>query len=669
MADIPTKVLSQHLQSVLGGRRIAAGLFTTFTLETDFFEEEVVSILAGDALIQEPKVRLLQLEESLRGEIGPLAVYYDPKGLRLAGSKKLDIRYVPVRISTGVFHPKVIVLLVEETDSAHPVNTCLICGVLSANLTKSGWWSNLECAHFEEIVEGKSCSFRDDLLAFLKFLRKNSGRERDHAALELVRKWLRNVDQSRNTELRDRGRLRPQLFAGTEPLASFLKEVRGDQLNGASLEIISPFIDESDPRALRELVRTLGTREARVFLPSAHDATALVKPELYDALTQIPGCVWGQLPNELLKLGKEKNTNVRGVHAKLYRFHKKSARYEALVVGSHNLTSAALSRGGNYEASFVIEREQDGQLDWWLSADTERPRQFVAEARGDDEPTTEYVPLQLAYHWDTNKAEAFWGKSTAAANVLVESAGSRLFTIPHLPSNEWIQLEVDSAEKLESILKSTSLLEAVNDQQVGLVLVQEYGMSRKPSIILNWTVSEVLEYWSRLTPEQRASYLLQRGGNMPEGLPADLGDISRLISLTSFFDTYAGIFHGFEMLRKQVNQSLDANRYSQADYLLFGKRHDSLPSLIDKVLDPAQSLEPLQSYLILLSARQLLREYRKSERAFFAERRREINDLLIEVGQVNQFRSQLDLGDDAADFAQWFERHFNKRLHSAEHLA
>ena len=102
-ANIPTKVLSQQIREYLTARRVTAAVFLTYTLERGFFEEEIVSLLAGDALIQEPKIRLWQLEEALRGAIGPISVYYDQAGLRPEKGKNLDIRYVPVRVKTAVF--------------------------------------------------------------------------------------------------------------------------------------------------------------------------------------------------------------------------------------------------------------------------------------------------------------------------------------------------------------------------------------------------------------------------------------------------------------------------------------------------------------------------------------------------------------------------------------
>jgi hypothetical protein len=667
MAGPPSEVLSQHVRTLLSGRRVRSAVFMSFTLEPEFFETEIVPLLAGDHLIQEPRMRLLQLEEELRGAIGPVAVYYDPTGLRPDGSKRLDIRYVPVRLPSGVFHPKMLLFLTESADPEAPPDRTLICGVLSANLTKRGWWSSLECAHFELVREGDRCGFRDDLVRFLGEVRRLGGVPADHEALALVADWLRrNTTQAQHAT--DRGRLRTRLAAGTQPLVDFLREARGPELTGASLEIVAPFLDESRPAALESLVEAFDVRETRIFLPTAVDGTAAVSEDIYRAVRQLTGCVWSRIPQDLLKLGKDSNAQQRGVHAKVYRFIRKSARYEAIVVGSHNLTVAAHGRGRNIEASFFIEREDPGPIDWWLSADAKKPLAYVVDETDEDLPAQADIPLQLSYDWVAKSAKALWEGKGRSVGLSIESGGSRVFTLDALTPGEWTEVGADDAAKLEGILSSATLLEAITeDGQRGAILVQEYGMSRKPSLIATWSIADVLEYWSRLTPEQRAAFLEERGGNIPEGIAADGSGSARLVRMHNFFSSAAGIFHGFEMLRKQVLHSLDDGHDKQADYLLFGKRHDSLPSLIAKATSDEGEKDCLGSYLLLLSARHLLKELRPRRHEFFRQHRDELDELAKLTKHSRVLAERLDLGDGGKAFLKWFETHFlrNLRRHEA----
>ena len=662
MAEIPNAVLSQRLRELLNGRRVKAVVFMTYTLEPEFFEQEIVSLLAGDSLIQEPKVRLVQLEELLRGEIGPITVYYDQHGLRPDGPKKLDIRYVPVRVATGLFHPKIVVILAESADPDAPAESLLICGVLSANATKNAWWSRVECAHFETLHAGDRCSYRDDLLRLLAEVRKLGGREVDHGALDTIREWLKRESVTTIHATSD-GRLRTRLLAGTRPFLDFLDEVRGNELYGASLEVISPFFDEKQPAALEALIKRFDIRESRVFLPTAQDGSATCSRRLYEGVLELPNCCWARLPLSFLRLGKDKNAKLRDVHAKVYRFLRRSQRYEALVVGSHNLTTAAHNRGGNFEASFVIERESPGVLDWWLEGEGKSQKTFSPQTDEEDQLTDVHIPFQLSYDWKSKSAEARWDGESDSPLLGVESAGSPLFELASLPKGEWVSLTSADAAHLERILASTSLLQVVREsQQRCTVLVQEHGMARKPSILFTLTVTDILEYWSRLTPEQRAAYLAEKGGNIPDGFTLDPELTQRLQVANSFFSSYAGIFHGFEMLRKQVCDSLENKQERQADYLLFGKRHDSLPSLIDRVIDDKDGSSAINRYLILLSARQLLMEMRKHDDDFILARRMEIDHLIKRTAHAEALTAAMDLGDNGDEFIAWFEKHFLRNL-------
>lgn len=668
MAEIPNSVLSQHLRELLSGRRVTAAVFMTYNLEPAFFEEDVVSLLAGDELIQEPRLRLLQLEESLRCRIGPIAVYYDPKGLRPDGAKRLDIRYIPTRVATGLFHPKVVLLLTEPTETAEGPESSLICGVMSANLTKSGWWSSLECAHFEVAINGELCSYREELMRLLTDVRKLGGRDTDeshsgdHEALDAIHAWLKRAS-ARTSHTTTGGVLKTRLVAGTRSLLDFLDEVRGSQLMGASLEVISPFFDAKRPAALQSLLSRFDIKESRIFLPADHDGSALVSDELYDAVRALPGCSWARLPQTLLRLGKEKGAKVRGVHVKVYRFLKKSEKYEALVVGSHNLTTPAHQRGGNFEASFVIERQEKGALEAWLELDQKRPRSFSAPETDDESSLDGSLPLDISFDWTTGRGEAVWRGKSDSPRLQVESAGSVLFELAALPLGEWVVLPESDAAALRTILVSTSILQLRRDDGMrSAVLIQEYGMAQKPSMILTFSVSDILEYWSRLTAEQRAAFLVDRGGNIPEGFVAELERSARLESIDSFFSSFAGVFHGFEMLRKQVIESLEQDQARQTDSLLFGNRHDSLPNLIDRVLAGGDEPDPIKRYLIILSARHLLLDLRKRRDPFLLTHRARMDGLIRRTDDARSLISALDLGVDGPQFITWFERHFLKSL-------
>jgi hypothetical protein len=663
-ASIPTAVLSQQLRSLLDGRKVIAAVFMAFTFEPEFFEQEVMTLLAGDDLSQEPKLRLLQLQELLRADIGPVAVYYDQSGLRPDGPARLDIRYIPVRVRTGgLFHPKVVLLLTDPLDAESADPTTLLFGVMSANLTKGGWWSNLECVHFESIKPGDRLGFHDDLTRLLRETRVLSTREAGHEPLDRIHTWLRR-ETTQTSHATWEGRLRTRLVAGTRPFLEFISEARSDTLAGCSLEVISPFFDERDPGPLRRLVEQLDIRETRVFLPTMPDGRPTCAEEFFDAVRAIPNADWARLPEPLLRIGKDANAKPRGVHAKVYRFFKRSARYEALVVGSHNLTTAAHQKGGNFEASLLIERDDAGVPDWWLDVQKKKPTAFAPDAAtiDDDISEREFVPLQLTFDWMTKRAEARWDGAAVSNLLKISSSGSDLFTLESLQPGTWTVLSPENAAILETGLASTSIFTVSKDGSAGTILVQESGMSRKPSIVVAFSIADILEYWSRLTPADRASYL---EAHFQSTIPDDwsVGDIVRREAgeVSSFFENFAGIFHGFEMLRTQMADCLSEGNEKKADYLLFGKRHDSLPHMVEKAHSPDQA-NPLSRYLVLLCARQLLHEMRRGDTSFFIERRADIDALLDTTLNTEDLLGGLTLGEGGPKFIKWFEGHFLKRL-------
>src|SRR5215475_9402681 len=156
MADIPHAVLSEQLEEAVGGRRLLAAVFLTFRFDPGFFEQEVLPVLLNVPFSHVAAIRLVQLDDALKSVPDGVAVYYDQNGLvPEADSGRLDVRRIAVRHRTGIFHPKNVFALVEdaEADEEGYRARSLIVACLSANLTRTGWWENVEVCHTEEIAE------------------------------------------------------------------------------------------------------------------------------------------------------------------------------------------------------------------------------------------------------------------------------------------------------------------------------------------------------------------------------------------------------------------------------------------------------------------------------------------------------------------------------------
>lgn len=667
MGTIPRAVLSDTLRGLLTGRRVTAGVFLTFTFEPQFFEEEVLSLLSDEMASAEPKLRMLQLEELLRSSIGPLSVYYDRAGLRGDGAARQDVRYVPLHVPSGVFHPKVVLLLTEPENEDSNEAASLICGILSANLTKAGWWSNLECFHFETVEAGKRCSYRSDLLSMLRQVRALDRSKADHIALGTIYSFVMK-DLQPTEHSTAGGLLRPRIFAGTGSLAGFLAEVRGEALRGKTLEVVSPFFDDHKASPLKTLLTELDVSRAYVYLPKNAEGAAGCSAKVYEDVIGMSGAQWAQFrgEEELLRLGKDKHSKRRCVHAKIYRFTDKETNYEAVLIGSHNLTSAATSKGGNFEVAFFLEPVVERSVERWLETDDKRPKAFdlldpvLESCKPIDDAV---VPLQVKFDWaEPRSCRVLWEGQSLSPILHLSLKGAEVCSCEDLPPGEWKVLSKEQMQAIEERLVSSALLTVSAGEVSGTILVQEEGMARKPSILLSLSPTEVLAYWSRLTVSQRVQYLEERLGSLDAASLEQEGFVIREhLASTSMFETYAGIFHGFEMLREQISKGLETGHEKQADYLLFGDRHDSLPRLLRRVGANHEGGDAVSRYLMVLSAKQLVRWVKRLDSEFVKSHAKDLRDLEAMTEPSEALRAELAVGNDHAKFLDWFEQHFAKR--------
>ena len=109
-------VLSQQIADAIAGRRVRTAAFTTFSFDPGFFELNVLPLLFDRPFAQPDKVRRLQLDDAL-GSVQSVTVYYDQRALSSdAEPAQLDYRRIDVSRSTGYFHPKLVLLLVDEPE-------------------------------------------------------------------------------------------------------------------------------------------------------------------------------------------------------------------------------------------------------------------------------------------------------------------------------------------------------------------------------------------------------------------------------------------------------------------------------------------------------------------------------------------------------------------------
>jgi hypothetical protein len=669
--SIPTAILSDGLHSKIRGRRVRVAVFTTFAFEPGFFEEEVLPILFEQSFSHVPRLRLVQLEEALRA-VDDVAVYYDRRALVTGSSSAaLDVRRIAMSRRTGFFHPKIILLLVEGKENAEP--DALIVAVMSANLTRAGWWENVECAYMHEVVEGSRCRFRQDLLDLMRWIRRDEATGEAHTALEAIRGFLhyRIEDEPFRSA---QGVMHSRIFMGAQSVASFLSDSLRLPRETYNLEVISPYFDNStDTRTLKGLIDELAPRETRILLPQADDGAALCRKGFFEAVASLRGVKWGKLPRAVMQRAKSDETQPdRFVHAKVYRLWSRVEGREYLLIGSVNLTHAAHSKAsaGNLEAAVLLDMGAGRSPSFWLEPIEDRPPIFRVEEAEEGSQDAETPPLSIRYFWDESRAEYFWarGEGRTPGYAIFASAGADVYRLEQIVFDEWTPLPDEVSERISILLHSTSFLEVkVEDKSASTVLIREEGMAHKPSILLSLTAEEILRYWSLLSPEQREAFLSDKAHALmvSESLAAQRANTPA--AQDSLFDRFAGIFHAFSRLDEHVSSAIEQGRNAEAVYRLFGRKYDSLPSLIEKVLKEDES-DLVNRYVTLLTAKQLLNRLKRKYADFFGEHRQEEKALQSSLSNIEQLREQFDFAgrEEMERFFRWFERMFFHEMQPRE---
>lgn len=666
MSEIPRKVLSDEFHDLMTGRRLRAAVFLTFRFDPGFFEQEVLPAFLDVPLSHVPEIRLLNLAEALR-QVDSIAVYYDRRGLVAgASSGKLDIQRVPVFHPTGYFHPKTVLALVEDVDAVDDGERKqrLVVAALSANLTRAGWWENVEAAHIEHVGEGEPCSFKADLRSLIARVRHAARHVPQHDALDEIDAFVRRLaDEPQRMR---GGVVLPRLFAG-ESVVQFLTDVAENRLQRCNLEVLSPYFDTvaSDAAPLAQLKAAFRPREVRVYLPRGVENEALCSSSYYSEVAKTAS--WGTMPKDVMKLSKSVE---RTLHAKVYRFFDPDRDYEAFFVGSVNLTGPAFNRGGNVESGFFIESPSPRRLDWWMTVDKHVPETFIERREDEGVPQGRGWKLSVRFDWHTERGEAFWDDNSGSPPLTLAAHGVELGVISPLRGRESIDLDRSLNEALKRELTSSSFLTVnIAGEPDTEILVDEQQMTHKPSLMRSLSAADILRYWSLLTPEQKKEFLDEHAHDLsgdPE-LALWLGSRAMRDGAESFFSTFAEVYLSFGNLERAVRSAVAAKREREAVERLFGRKFDSLRRLIERIIEENDS-DRVRRYVTLLCARQFLDVLEEMEPDFIAARREDVNELRSLLDTAATIREEFAFGsrEERTDFFHWFERWFVRRAEAPE---
>eukprot|EP01047_Picozoa_sp_COSAG01_P028051 COSAG01_NODE_1872_length_9006_cov_523.219153_4_plen_685_part_00 len=678
--EIPAVVLSEVLAEKIRGRRVTAAVFTTFSFDPGFFELHILPGLFDFPFSQVEKVKRIQLDYQIQG-VDDISVYYDASAISQdALPAQLDFRRIGVRVGQGIFHPKLVLLLVENTElddesgEEEVVSHSLVVGTLSANLTRAGWWENVEAGHFETIDDkdhsDEVISFRRDLLRLTKYILKLAPHE-PQVAMNRIRDYLK---KRTNTQTRQNvssvGQHFTRLFFGQKKFSEWLSELRigGDDWN---LEIVSPYFDAGHTGTLEALVDVVEPVKTRVFLPTKADGSGLVSKALFESIKSLEGVAWAKPPLEVTRAGNRKTANEalpRFVHAKIYRLWQKSGK-QIIIVGSLNMTSPAHSRlkAGNLEASFLVDVSDAGYpRRWWLRPIESEPDEFE-ENNPEVDSECDSVFLDLAFRFDwSERVFSYYLVEEAAQFKVCEGNGVEVVDVAKPITNKWVKLSVDISEQVEKLLASTSFVTIKHAKGEWRAMVREEGLSHRPSLMSQLSPEEILEYWSLLSDAQKEAFITEKLA--AEGT-LDLQGLSvktqRYQSQNTLFDQFSGIYHAFERLVKHVSECIEKGRDKEAETRLLGAKYDSLPEFLTKILE--QNDDAVMRYVIFLCAKQAVDRIRDQYASFWDDRPKQRAQLEKLLDNCDQLGLKVELPEaERKEFLEWYQAMFLQMIEQPE---
>lgn len=671
-------VISDKLKELLADRPVRAAVFTTYTFEPEFLELEVLPLLIGGntPFSTDDRVKRFQVRESLREADFPVDAFYDLPLFRQEGNSSPGMEYGCHGVHEGnrAFHAKLILLLVHDESKERD---CLIVAAGSNNLTKAGWWDNIECQHWETVwSDAVHSGFLNQLRDDLVYLGERQQLTNPHraSAVDRINRFLRDCSESDNAE--------PVYYFGlarsSQDFPGFLRQNRDfiSSHENWNLEIISPFFAEDTANLEHMRFLDLGVERIFLFLPQDEEKTALCPLEYFEHIRAEPRVEWAEwtaVNKQSLGLS---GPGFRRLHAKVYRFYNHKQSW--IFVGSINFTHKAMY--DNVEAGFLVPLDDATP---WLEPIEDvnsidrfiQPEEPPPGASVEHEESSTLPEMHLAFDWVDKRLT---GKTMAADDLAI---------FIHGPEGEPVTARwnisatrstyPDRTESLEETLKNGSLVKVSGfDRGSGIwfpehrVLLQQTGWTHKPIDHAALTPAEILTIYADMSRERRQALLTSAVIHklVLAGYAGEITSIDYGKGLDQFFCEYAEIFHAFRQFRTQLKKAFQEGQDARIDYYLSGAGMDSLPTLRKYTVehDDTNALSSVTEYLLLLCMQEVYQDPQLSGRAHVMEQLRAVESDITEIKASKSIRLENDNASRRERFFDWFETQFFKEYRALE---
>jgi len=664
--------MSEQLSSQINNRKVLAGVFTTFTFEPDFFELDLIPLLLGGGIpySSDDRLKTFQVREALRESGLELEVFYDLPVFRQSAQTSPSMEYLchGVKHNGGVFHAKNIYLLVQDGETR---NLLLAAG--SNNLSRSGWWENIEVQHWVEVNELQSPIFIQQLLTEVEYLLTRRSSLSKQSALEKIKTYLSGL-KGNITEL-------PMYYFGLSNgnrFYAFLNEVKAETLaknNHWKLEIISPFFAENSENELHmHFLENLAVKEIVMLLPRDQEGTALCEQAYYDYINKSKSIEWGKWNSKIVKSLGVSGDLFRHVHAKIFHFYNIEQAQAWAFIGSVNFSYKAMNN--NVESGFLVKLDNVERFLEPIPVDESVEHfQSTLELEPSDNGNEDQMALpelHISFDWVTKNLTGHTAPTipTMKFEINVKNAEGKMVVSSWLLNDQESNYSNDTSALEELLGQGSLVLISGKDTETDesflehKILLQQTGWTHKPIDLPNLTLEQILSIYAGMSTERRLMLLINTQvkqlvlNSMGGEMSLDHDDMIT----TQFFCEYAEIFQAFRILKVRLLSASENNEWTQMDYYLTGAGMDSLPQLTTISCEQNQEgFNAVISYLLLLSAKELYADEKFCGRPNVAKELARVETEIGLLKSTDAIKLEENSFTKKEVFFEWFESQFFKQ--------
>ncbi len=608
----PMTITEAFLQQ-LAGRRVCAGFFSTFSFEPEFFELEVLPLMLGnDVWSPSDELRYGQLQLKMQEPGQPAtdwAVAYDRDIFESQAAPRLEVDYLPVSLQPACQHAKLIVLLLENPvagASSELARYSILLTAGSFNLTRAGWWENLEVGHWVELDEQYApANIRRPLRKALEFYRNI----RPAMPVQALQRLLDALARLNETPEDPDCAFYFSFSAAGRHALSFPKFLAQAEARGP-LEIVSPFFaEDGDNRLVASFLDEF--KKVELLLPKDEAGRAVIRPEVYTALgKRVEWADWQPEVRQQL-MGSD---GFRRLHAKIYHCPGRNGWH---FIGSVNLSQQAFSR--NVEAGFLLRGKCPELL--LPLPDSSVPQVFDCPAEADSrlDPAEARMPLlHLIFDWQDGNLQVL---SPQAGRLSLLDSQSDCVLEHELQADTVVQVSFAAGYQLfarSSLVHARWQATASSDEQptsYGVLLVSQRNLHGRPLDMPGMDLAGLLRLLHAMGQEERMASMtamleaaLRLNCENPDQYLSQAG---KPVTVASFFSEFSEVNGAFWALGQRLEKAQQGGDERTLGYFLRGVQPDSLAGLLASVGAQQGAAAPglIVRYLTLLGIEELLLRY------------------------------------------------------------